>query len=94
MTTVDSEGRIRLPEEIRERLDMTPGTEVEVREKDGKAVVEPENSPGEILERMDQLVEEASPSREEAAPPLQEADSSALKHTDVVQRHAENHSDE
>jgi len=48
---------------------MTPGTEVEVREKDGKAVVEPENSPGEILERMDQLVEEASPSREEAAPP-------------------------
>lgn len=31
MTRVDSEGRMLLTEGIRERLDMTPGTEVAVR---------------------------------------------------------------
>ena len=43
MTTVDSKGRIVLPKEIRERLGITPGTEVEVHEEKGKAVVEPED---------------------------------------------------
>ncbi|MDB2239252.1 AbrB/MazE/SpoVT family DNA-binding domain-containing protein [Halorubrum ezzemoulense] len=60
MTKVDSKGRIVLPQEVRDRLGITPGTEVDIREKDGKAVVEPEDSPDEILDKMEQLIEEAS----------------------------------
>jgi AbrB family looped-hinge helix DNA binding protein len=39
MMKVDSKGRIPPPEEIRDRLGLTPCTEVEVHEKDGKAVL-------------------------------------------------------
>jgi AbrB family looped-hinge helix DNA binding protein len=56
MTTVDSKGRIVLPQEVRERLDITPGTEVKIHEEDGKAVVEPEDNPEQIIERMEQLI--------------------------------------
>ena len=42
MVTVDSKGRIVLPKEVRKRLGIDPGTEVEVHEEDGRAVVEPE----------------------------------------------------
>ncbi|WP_128905577.1 AbrB/MazE/SpoVT family DNA-binding domain-containing protein [Halorubrum amylolyticum] len=94
MTTVDSKGRIVLPQEVRERLHITPGTEVEVREEDGKAVVMPEDSPDEILERMEQLVEEASSNREETTPLPEGADPIAQKHRDAVRRGSENHSDE
>ncbi|WP_080509858.1 AbrB/MazE/SpoVT family DNA-binding domain-containing protein [Halorubrum saccharovorum] len=94
MPRVDSKGRIVLPKEVRECLNITPGTEVEVREEDGKAVVKPKNSPDEILERMEQIVNEASPNREETASPVQGADPSAHKHKDAVQRRAVNHSDE
>lgn len=43
---------------------------------------------------MEQIVEEASPNREETAPLLERADPSAHKHKDVVQRQTENHYDE
>jgi len=68
MAKVDSKGRIVLPKEVRERLGTTPGTEVDVREKDGKAVVEPADSPDEILDRMEQLVADASSNRGETTP--------------------------
>ena len=91
MATVDSKGRIVLPQEVRERLGITPGTEVDVREEDGKAVVEPEDSPDEILEQMEQLVEEASSNRGETTP-LSEGDNPvAHKHKDAVQRGAKKH---
>lgn len=60
MTKVDSKGRIVLPREIRERLNITPGTEVEVREEDGREIVRPKTNPDELLDRMELLVEEAS----------------------------------
>lgn len=95
MTRVDSEGRILLSKEVRERLGITPGTEVEVHEEDGKVVVEPENSPDEIIERMEQIINEASSDRKEAAPPVDEADDPiAQKHGDAVRKGAETHSDE
>lgn len=58
MAKVDSKGRIVLPQEVRERLDITPGTEVDIREEDGKAVVEPEKEPDEIIARMEELIGE------------------------------------
>lgn len=91
MTKVDSKGRIVLPQEVRERLGITPGTEVDVREKDGKAVVEPEDSPDEILDQMEQLVEEASSNRGETIPISEGVDPVAHKHRDAVQRGAEQH---
>ncbi|TKX72467.1 AbrB/MazE/SpoVT family DNA-binding domain-containing protein [Halorubrum sp. GN11GM_10-3_MGM] len=94
MTKVDSKGRIVLPQEVRERLGITPGTEVDVREEDGKAVVKPEASPDEILERMEQLVEEAASNREETTPLSEGAEPIAQKHRDAVQRGAENHCNE
>ena len=59
MVTVDSEGRVVLPQDVRERLDISPGTEVTVREQDGVAVVEPGSDPERIVERMEALIEGA-----------------------------------
>ncbi len=89
MTKVDSKGRIVLPQELRERLGITPGAEVDVREEDGKAVVEPEDSPDEILERMEQLVEEAASNRGKTTPLPEGVGPIAHKHRDAVQRGAE-----
>lgn len=94
MTKVDSKGRIVLPKEVRERLGITPGTEVDVHEENGKAVVEPEDNPDRILERMEQLVEETSSKRGETTPLTEEADPIAQKHRDAVRRGSEKSSDE
>jgi AbrB family looped-hinge helix DNA binding protein len=94
MTKLDSKGRIVLPQEVRERLGITPGTEVEVREEDGKAVVEPEDNPDEILARMEQLVEEASSNRGETTPLSDGIDPVAQEHRDAVERGAKDHRDE
>lgn len=91
MTKVDSKGRIVLPQEVRDRLGITPGTEVDVREEDGKAVVEPEDSPDKILEQMEQLVEQASANRGETRPISEGADPVAQKHREAVQRGAKKH---
>lgn len=89
MTKVDSKGRIVLPQEIRERLDITPGTEVDIHEEGGRAVVEPEDNPDEILARMEQLVEETSSERGETRPPTNGADPISQKHREAIRRGAE-----
>jgi AbrB family looped-hinge helix DNA binding protein len=94
MATVDSKGRIVLPQEVRERLGITPGTEVEIHEEDGKAVVEPEDDPQEIIERMEQLVEETSSERGETTPVTGGVDPIAQKHRDAIRRRAGETSDE
>jgi AbrB family looped-hinge helix DNA binding protein len=87
MPTVDSKGRVVLPQELRERLGITPGTEVEIHEENGKAVVTPEDEPERIIERMERLVEETAARRGETAP-LDGVDPIARKHRDAVQRGA------
>ena len=94
MPKIDSKGRIVLPQEIRERLGITPGTEVTVREEEGEVVVEPEDSPDEILERMEQLVEQAASNRAETTPLSEGVDPVAHKPRTAVQRGAERDSDE
>lgn len=94
MVTVDSKGRIVLPKEVRDRLGITPGTEVEVHEKGGTAVVEPEDDPEEIIDRMEQLIEETAAEPGELTPLDTETDPIARKHRTAVQSGAEQHSDE
>ena len=93
MPKVDSKGRIVLPQRVRERLGITPGTEVTVNEEDGKAVVEPEDDPERIVERMAELVAETSSKREATAPLDEGSDPTARKHRDAVRRGAEQNSD-
>jgi AbrB family looped-hinge helix DNA binding protein len=94
VVTVDSKGRIVLPKDVRERLGISPGTEVDVHEEDGRAVVEPEDDPDEILERMERLVEEASPERGETTPLPEGIDPIARKHRDAIRSGAETDGDE
>ena len=94
MPNVDSKGRIVLPKEVREHLDITPGTEVTVREEAGKVVVEPEDDPEEIIERMEQLVAETATQRDETRPLDKSVDPTAHKHRTAVRRGAEHDGDE
>ncbi|MEF8887314.1 MAG: AbrB/MazE/SpoVT family DNA-binding domain-containing protein [Haloarculaceae archaeon] len=89
MVKVDSKGRVVLPQELRERLGITPGTDVEIREEDGKAVVEPEDDPEQVIERMERLVEQASSNRTETTPTDREPGPVARRHRDAVRRGAE-----
>ncbi len=94
MPTVDTKGRIVLPKELRERLGITPGTEVEIIEEGGRVVVEPEDEPEQLLSRMDTLVERSAANREETSPLTDSQDPVAKKHREAVQRGARENSDE
>jgi len=94
MAKVDSKGRIVLPKEVRERLGITPGTEVDINEEDGKAVVEPEDNPEQIIERMERLIAETSSERGETIPLDEGADPIAKKHRDTIRSGAEENSNE
>lgn len=86
MVKVDSKGRVVLPKEVRERLDLAPGTEVEIREVDGKAVVEPERDPEAIVDRLTSLVEEAAAERD--PDDYDDLDVYAREHAETVRRQA------
>ena len=85
MTKVDSKGRIVLPKEVRDELDIESGTEVEVRTDDGKAVVEPERDPAAIIDRMEQLVESAAAEGQTAT---DDRDVYARDHAETIRRQA------
>jgi len=94
MTKVDSKGRIVLPKEVRERLGITPGTEIDINEEDGKAVVEPEDNPEQIIERMERLITETSSERGETIPLDEEAGPIAKKHRDAIRKGTKEYSNE
>ena len=68
MATVDSKGRIVIPQEIRDSQGLILGTEVTIRVEDGTAIVEHETDPELIIERMERLVEETAANRGETTP--------------------------
>lgn len=94
MAKVDSKGRIVLPKEVRERLGITPGTEVDIHEENGKAVVEPEDDPEEVLRRMDQLIAEFSKKRGETKPFSDDADPISEDFRDNIRNGAKDEIDE
>ncbi|MFO7834162.1 MAG: AbrB/MazE/SpoVT family DNA-binding domain-containing protein [Halohasta sp.] len=86
MAKVDSKGRIVLPQEVRESLDITAGTEVEIREQNGKAVVEPEDDPQEIIDRMERLLAEIPETRDPT--PYDDLDPQSRDHVETIRRQA------
>lgn len=40
-TTIDSGGRVVIPKAVRDRLGLTPGSAVEITERDGQVVLQP-----------------------------------------------------
>ncbi|WP_434531165.1 AbrB/MazE/SpoVT family DNA-binding domain-containing protein [Haloarcula sp. NS06] len=94
MAKVDSKGRIVLPKEIREDLGITAGTEVSIREEDGKAVVEPEDNPKQIIEHMEQLIDEMSSEQGETKPLNKGADPIAQQHRGAIRRGTEENNEE
>ena len=83
---VDSKGRVVLPQRVRERLGIAPGSEVEIREKDGTAVVEPEDDPEEIVEDLAELIEAATAGRDQTA--YEDLDTQSRDHVDAIRRQA------
>lgn len=86
MTKVDSKGRIVLPQEVREALGITTGTEVEIHQKEGKAIVEPEDDPEAIIERMEMLIAEIPQTRDPT--PYDELDPQAKNHVETIREQA------
>lgn len=86
MPKVDSKGRVVLPQSVWERLGIAPGSEVEIREKDGKAVVEPEDDPEDIVEDLEGLIEAAAADRDQT--PYEDLDTQSRDHVDTIRRQA------
>jgi AbrB family looped-hinge helix DNA binding protein len=86
MAKVDSKGRIVLPKELRDRLGLDPGTEIDVREEDGRAVVEPEESAEELIADLERRIADAASRREQRS--YDELDPTARDHVDTIQRQA------
>lgn len=81
-----SKGRVVLPKEVRERLGITTGSEVEVREEDGRVVVEPEDDPDEIVANLETLIEAATSERDRR--PYEKLGGHAKGHVDAIRRQA------
>jgi AbrB family looped-hinge helix DNA binding protein len=88
MAKVDAKGRVVLPQEVRDRLGITPGTEVTIHEKDGKAIVEPEDDPERIIERLHRLAADAAADREPRPTPCEERHPIAQHHAETIREGA------
>jgi AbrB family looped-hinge helix DNA binding protein len=50
-TTIDSAGRIVVPKALRDQLGLTPGVDLEARERDGRLEIEPAPTPMTLVKR-------------------------------------------
>ncbi|WP_256030244.1 AbrB/MazE/SpoVT family DNA-binding domain-containing protein [Natronomonas aquatica] len=74
-----------LSQEVRERLGSDPGTEIDIHEEDGKAVLKPETDPEKVIEKTEQLISEAVTDRDA---PDEEIHSIAEDHAETIRRQA------
>lgn len=79
---MDAKGRIVLPQDVRERLGIAPGTEVEVREGDGRAIVEPEDDPERIVADLEEMIDDATSRRKQKTDG--ELDPESRRHVDAI----------
>jgi AbrB family looped-hinge helix DNA binding protein len=84
MVTVDAKGRITLPQDLREELGVEPGTEVAVRRRDDRVVIEPEDDPEAIVADLEDRIEAPY----DLAPPIDDPDPIATDHVDAIRRGA------
>jgi len=84
MATVDSKGRVVLPQRVRERLGISPGSEVEIREQDGRAIVEPEDDPEDIVDDLEGLIEAAV--ADSGQTEYDDLDAQSKDHVDTIRR--------
>ncbi len=59
LATIDAGGRVVVPKDIRERLGLRPGTQVELTEVDGVLEIAPTFTPMSVVERDGLVVLEA-----------------------------------
>ena len=59
LATNDAEGRVVVPKQIRERLGLRPGTQVELTEVDGVLEAAPSVTPMTVVERHGLVMREA-----------------------------------
>jgi AbrB family looped-hinge helix DNA binding protein len=69
---VDEEGRITIPESIRDRLGIEAGARVRIAVEDGELVIRPEVSREEFVETMAGVID--AESRKSDAPPVDPED--------------------
>ena len=55
-TTIDAAGRIVIPKRLRERLGLTAGKPLDLRERDGRLEIEPEPTPMRLVARKGGVV--------------------------------------
>lgn len=53
---MDDRGRVVIPEEIREAVGLSKGTDVSVSVEDGEIRIEPGRTPDDVLQRMDESI--------------------------------------
>ena len=66
--TIDEKGRVTIPKDIRDRLDLEPGTEVTVQLQEGRIVLVPGVSREEFIERMEGCIDESTATGEPIDP--------------------------
>ncbi|MDL5360853.1 AbrB/MazE/SpoVT family DNA-binding domain-containing protein [Halalkalicoccus sp. NIPERK01] len=84
MGTIDSKGRVTLPQELRERLGLSPGSKVEISAQGERVVIEPERDSEEIEARMDDLLDDL-----ERTTGTDSIDQLAREHRDLVRKQTE-----
>lgn len=89
MVEVDSKGSIVLPQDVRQRLGITAGSEVDIRADDGNAIVEPAADPDLVIERMEALLVESGSEEGETGPLDETPDHIAGEHREAVRRGAD-----
>lgn len=55
-TAIDAAGRVIVPKALREQLGLSPGRELDIRERDGVLVIEPMPTPVTLVRRGKRVV--------------------------------------
>lgn len=99
MATVDEKGRIVIPSDIRSRLDLYTGSDVEVHTAGGSVIVEPAEDTEQLITDHVSLIEDIAAERDARRAdrddrdlPLDD-DPIAAHHREVIQRRAQDAED-